>query len=1295
MYNPRNINTPFIPQMNPMDFYNYLQFLNFGGLVKASTGTEDITKFQPWNSKVKGYGDLTLDGEDFNPYDEGEFTTSKIEKDRRKNQKLFEKREDYLYDDSGDHKANWWNADLDPKDDPLRKKSWTLHNTSDEEMYYDKSNPTKLYNKEEWDAYTREDLVNRSIDMLNTRHTKNPELFQKVTGYNPDTGEIFYAGDKLQGDLFSEKNPDADYLQFWNPDDPDNLTTDGSFTGALYEDVEVTDADGNITHPGGNIKGKTTDPFGEEDTSTYAYQDNPDNPIDTPFENPSSSAQIGLELERPYLSPRSQMDTMTPIPTVGKFNTGGGHVGPSGTVYQSSFDTQDELFNTDEILPGMYDQNMYHFNPNLEEKIDEDPNDEYQWGPNPEIKEPPTEVEEKKDKTPWKNDIIDVFGAIVPAIGQVNQMLENRPKNKMFNQLAHNQFSTDTRDNRGNIDTNTGMAFQDKRVRSTQGAYGTELKKAENGDEYFPISETGAPWLDYEYMNFDNPYLDSYFLNPGGSSILHPDSLQYFPPNNELEITRDNSGIFFNPYWNSYIDPASEMIFDVGDDGSINFKKPGDVDDTDYFNWMRDDLPANLHNLGLEGYQFNPTDTNFVFNPNMENFDPYSDQGLYNEVDPDGGLGNLALEGLRMFTDPSYYFSDPIKTQDDDDVMQTYGPNVPTFWNDAYNTAMNTIFGVGASAGGAGLLGALTDNPLYRKLGANPNNIINKLNPFSKGKPIRNFLTSGAKNIGKGFGALEGLNFFIHAAGNDIENWWPMKNIFMPVGNWLDENMPKDYDTKMMRDTPFAMNTNLSAPYADSKGLWRWMFPDSWFPEEETPEYPGNPGGYASRYAMYKDMPQMMYNELDPNVGYFPVGTRSILNYINPDHFSYKGEGNYYEDLKIAPPRYDKHAARNPMGGDNWSDDMIKQYEDWLISEGHWPEDHVRWDDWDKFQGLGDYADNNQSVSSNNSIEEEIKEVEENNKTNKPPETKEEKDIRMENKPWGYYINEYGTTQQSKDNQKVGRNYSKEGDPWMKGWDQERVDHLFEYDPSLAGDKDSNYGWINRSESVWRHGGDLPKAPDGNELNSDAEIDLNFLNYGQCKGGGCKERGNVGFGASAFGGLEGDFTDMESTLAQLGLKGNLDLRSPMGFGANLSGEGGIQDYLSNVAEGNINPNPFYGGRLNLGYASPEQVFLSNDPYATPYPGFNVGAYGEYDSNRGPNFGVEGGWGPLSIMGGYNLDQQSPFFGAKLNVNLEEGGESRRTTQLRNRQYDDIDTTIELDDDTIQQLIAAGAEIEYV
>jgi hypothetical protein len=37
----------------------------------------------------------------------------------------------------------------------------------------------------------------------------------------------------------------------------------------------------------------------------------------------------------------------------------------------------------------------------------------------------------------------------------------------------------------------------------------------------------------------------------------------------------------------------------------------------------------------------------------------------------------------------------------------------------------------------------------------------------------------------------------------------------------------------------------------------------------------------------------------------------------------------------------------------------------------------------------------------------------------------------------------------------------------------------------------------------------------------------------------------------------------------------------------------------------------------------------------------------------------------------------------------------RTEQLRGRQYDDIDTTIDLDESTINELMALGAEIEYL
>ena len=94
----RNINTYNYPgqYVDPVDFYNYLDYLNLGGLVYADDGTsvERDFNFQPFTGKHSGY-DLELDGEDFDAYDEGEFTTSKIERDRRKNEGLYEKKRNY------------------------------------------------------------------------------------------------------------------------------------------------------------------------------------------------------------------------------------------------------------------------------------------------------------------------------------------------------------------------------------------------------------------------------------------------------------------------------------------------------------------------------------------------------------------------------------------------------------------------------------------------------------------------------------------------------------------------------------------------------------------------------------------------------------------------------------------------------------------------------------------------------------------------------------------------------------------------------------------------------------------------------------------------------------------------------------------------------------------------------------------------------------------------------------------------------------------------------------------------
>jgi len=56
---------------------------------------------------------------------------------------------------------------------------------------------------------------------------------------------------------------------------------------------------------------------------------------------------------------------------------------------------------------------------------------------------------------------------------------------------------------------------------------------------------------------------------------------------------------------------------------------------------------------------------------------------------------------------------------------------------------------------------------------------------------------------------------------------------------------------------------------------------------------------------------------------------------------------------------------------------------------------------------------------------------------------------------------------------------------------------------------------------------------------------------------------------------------------------------------------------------------------------------------------------------------------------------NPNFGLGIKYNFDEGG---RTQQLRNRQYDDGDqhlNDLELDEDTIQELMALGAEIDYI
>ena len=182
-----------------------------------------------------------------------------------------------------------------------------------------------------------------------------------------------------------------------------------------------------------------------------------------------------------------------------------------------------------------------------------------------------------------------------------------------------------------------------------------------------------------------------------------------------------------------------------------------------------------------------------------------------------------------------------------------------------------------------------------------------------------------------------------------------------------------------------------------------------------------------------------------------------------------------------------------------------------------------------------------------------------------------------------------------------------------------------------------------RAYEQMQHGGDLPSAQ------SKGEIDLNLLNVGNCTGGGCKDTGNTSAGFSLFAGAEG--SNEENALLQAGLKGNLGMRSPSNIGFNLSGETGFQNNLKGLFSGNIDPSQFYKGKVSAGYKD-EPLYMGY----SQYPGTNLGAFAQYDSNQGLGAGVEGGFGPLNLQAGYNFDTQSPFFGGGLTFNLKEGGE---------------------------------------
>ena len=93
------------------------------------------------------------------------------------------------------------------------------------------------------------------------------------------------------------------------------------------------------------------------------------------------------------------------------------------------------------------------------------------------------EVEEEKERDPNNRNFEKGYEAVMQGLGAFNKIMEGRPEDFSNNQLAMNQFQTDSRDNRGITDVNTGYQFQDKRIISRQGRYGSELSRfLEGGD---------------------------------------------------------------------------------------------------------------------------------------------------------------------------------------------------------------------------------------------------------------------------------------------------------------------------------------------------------------------------------------------------------------------------------------------------------------------------------------------------------------------------------------------------------------------------------------------------------------------------------------------------------------------------------------------------------------------------------------------------------------------------------------------------------------------------------------------
>jgi hypothetical protein len=427
-----------------------------------------------------------------------------------------------------------------------RRKTHTLYNESDETMFYDKTNPNRLYNEEEWSDYSNQQLSENVVNRLNQRADMAPELFQKVTGYDPVTGDITYAGDMLQGDLDSDANPDAEYIGY-------TKTEDGWSDKTSWLDE---DAEGTLTAGEGTLGYDTDNPL------KYTKKEFPIEAYGGDIRHFFPEFELGSEkldeygVERKPPSPSSQMDVLKPIT---HYQDGGiyDHEINPYTTYDENGNIigTDNPFLTEESMETRnYTKDVYdrseneggtgwgYGNPeqNLdyvpqsacpcddgtmsvdcckEEPAAEEPcppcngvvpervngdcppcdqNDDGQPCPCPDGTESidccdETDLGDRDDSAPGGRGNFDVGATavgLVDALRPINRMLAARKEKARRNdlkrnQLADNQFTVaGNQDSRGDYDVNTGQLKQNKRVRSRQGKYGAELSKFLFGSEY-------------------------------------------------------------------------------------------------------------------------------------------------------------------------------------------------------------------------------------------------------------------------------------------------------------------------------------------------------------------------------------------------------------------------------------------------------------------------------------------------------------------------------------------------------------------------------------------------------------------------------------------------------------------------------------------------------------------------------------------------------------------------------------------------------------------------------------------